>query len=96
MTLTSKQRAKLRGMAQSIEPIIHIGKEELTENIVRQADEALEARELIKGTVQQNSGMSAREACDALSEATGAQPVSVLGRKFVLYRASKDRKKIEL
>ena len=53
--LTSKQRAKLRGMAQDMEPVIHIGKGDITQNILTQADDALEARELIKGTVQQLS-----------------------------------------
>ncbi|HBU12290.1 MAG TPA: ribosome assembly RNA-binding protein YhbY [Clostridiales bacterium] len=96
MELTSKQRAKLRGMAQAMEPVLHIGKEELTDNVIRQAEDALTARELIKGTVQQNCPLTARDACDALCEATGAQPVGVIGRKFVLYRASKDKKKIEL
>ena len=90
--ITSKQRAKLRSMAQTIEPIVHIGKDGITENLVRQADDALAARELIKGTVQQNSSLTAREACDELAETLGAEGVSVLGRKFVLYRRSKEEK----
>ncbi|MEA5002457.1 MAG: ribosome assembly RNA-binding protein YhbY [Christensenella sp.] len=94
--LTSKQRAKLRGMAQHLEPIVHIGKDDVTDNIITQADDALEARELIKCTVQQNSGVTAREACDKLCEALGADGISVLGRKFVLYRESKNKKKIEI
>ncbi len=96
MEITSKQRAKLRGMAQHMEPIVHIGKEGLTENIVVQAGDALEARELIKGTVQQNSSVTARQACDELCAACGAQGVSVVGRKFVLYRESETKKKIEI
>ncbi len=94
--ITSKQRAKLRGMAQHMEPIVHIGKEGMTENIIRQADEALEARELIKGTVQQNCDLSAREACDELAQTLNAEGVSVLGRKFVLYRKSATKPVIEL
>ncbi|MEA4853851.1 MAG: YhbY family RNA-binding protein [Christensenella sp.] len=94
--LTSKQRAKLRGMAQNMEPILHIGKDDITPNIIKQADDALEARELIKGTVQQNSGLTAKEACSMLCEALGADGVSVLGRKFVLYRESENKKKIEI
>lgn len=94
--LTGKQRAKLRAMAQEVEPIIFIGKDGLTENIVRQADEALEARELVKGSVQQNSAVEARGACDALCEALGADAVSVLGRKFVLYRESANKKRIQI
>lgn len=94
--VTSKQRAKLRGMAQALEPILHIGKDGITDNLLKQADDALEARELIKGTVQQNSAYSAREACDELAERLGADGVSAMGRKFVLYRESKEKKKIEL
>ena len=94
--LTSKQRAKLRGMAQHMEPIIHIGKEDVTPNIIMQADDALEARELIKCTVQQNSSVSAREACDQMCRELHADGVSVLGRKFVLYRESKNKKTIEI
>ncbi|MEF9987732.1 MAG: YhbY family RNA-binding protein [Christensenella sp.] len=94
--LTSKQRAKLRGMAQTMETILHIGKDGITDNLKKQADDALLARELIKGTVQQNSDITARSACDTLCEALGAEGVTVIGRKFVLYRESKEKKKIEL
>ncbi len=93
--LTGKQRAKLRGMAQHMEPIIHIGKEGIAQNLIKQADDALCARELIKGTVQQNCPLSAREAMEQLCEAAGAQPVSTLGRKFVMYRQAEEPK-IEL
>jgi len=94
--LTSKQRAKLRAMAQREEPIVHIGKDGITDNVIKQADQALEARELVKGTVQQNCALDARQACDELSKAVGAEAVSVLGRKFVLYRESVNKKKIEI
>lgn len=94
--ITSKQRARLRGMAQVMEPILHIGKDGITDNLVKQADDALEARELIKGTVQQNSDYTARAACDELAKALLAEGVSAMGRKFVLYRESKEKKKIEL
>lgn len=93
--ITSKQRAKLRGMAQTMEPILHIGKDGITDNLMKQADDALTARELLKGTVLKNSQFTAREACDELAGALDAEGVSVLGRKFVLYRAS-ENKKIEL
>lgn len=92
MQLTSKQRAKLRAMAQDVQPILHVGKDGIGPNLIKQADDALEARELIKGSVQQSSELSAREACDTLATKTGAQAVSVLGRKFVLYRQSKEKK----
>ena len=90
MELTSKQRAQLRGMANSLDPIVHIGKEGITDNLVKQADEALEARELIKCKVLENAMLTAREACEQLSEACGAEPVQAIGTKFVLYRKKKD------
>jgi len=89
--LTSKQRAFLRKLSQNMDPILHIGKEGITENVIKQADEALEAREIIKGTVQQNSGISARAASNQLCEAVGAEGVSALGRKFVIYRRSHEK-----
>ena len=99
MELTSKQRAQLRGLANSLTPIVHIGKEGITEAVVKQTDEALEARELIKCRVLENSMLTAREAADALGQVTRSEVVQVIGTKFVLYRPShkKDKKnKIEL
>jgi RNA-binding protein len=94
MELTSKQRAQLRGLANSIDTIVHIGKDGIGDNLVQQADEALEARELIKCRVLENSLLSAREACDELARRTRSEPVQVIGTKFVLYREShrKDKK----
>ena len=86
MELTSKQRAQLRGLANSIDTILHVGKDGLGDNLVKQASDALEARELIKGRVLENSLLSAREAAEALAEATRSQVVQVIGSKFVLYR----------
>ncbi len=86
--ITSKQRAKLRGLAQKEEPILHIGKEEISENLIKQGIDALLARELIKCTVQQNSSYTAKEACEILCEKTDAESVSVMGRRFVLYKKS--------
>ena len=94
--MTSATRAKLRGMAYTLEPILHIGKEGITENIVTQADEALEARELIKGTVQKNCDDPVREVCHALAAELGAEPIQVIGRKFVLYRPSEKNPRIGL
>jgi RNA-binding protein len=90
--LTGKQRAALRSMLQRMEPVLYVGKGGVTPNVVRQADDALTARELIKGSVRQNSGASAWEVCDDLCGRTGAQAVSVLGRKFALYRESPEKK----
>ena len=87
--LTSKQRAEYRAQANGLEVTLIIGKEGITENVVRSTELLLEARELIKGKVLETSGYTAREACDALCEATGAEGVQCVGYKFVLYRRSK-------
>ncbi len=93
MELTSKQRAQLRGLANSIDTILHIGKDGLGDNLIAQADTALEARELVKGKVLENSLLSAREGAEALAKATRAEVVQVIGTKFVLYRPSHNKKK---
>lgn len=94
MDLTSKQRAQLRGLANSIDTILHVGKDGLGDNLVKQADDALEARELIKGRVLENAMLTSREAAEALASATRSEVVQVIGTKFVLYRPShkKDKK----
>ena len=94
MELTSKQRAQLRGIANTLDTIVIIGKDGITENLIKQANDALEARELIKGKVLENSLMSAREAAEALAPLTRSEVVQVIGTKFVLYRPShkKDKK----
>jgi RNA-binding protein len=94
MELTSKQRAQLRALANPLEPIVHIGKGDLGENLIRQADDALEARELIKCRVLETSEYSPREAAEALSKATRSEVIQVIGTKFILYRQShkKDKK----
>ena len=88
MELTSKQRAQLRGLANNIDTILIVGKEGIGDNLVQQANEALEARELIKGRVLETSLMSAREAAEALAPRTRSEVVQVIGTKFVLYRPS--------
>lgn len=93
MELTSKQRAQLRALANGIDTILYVGKDGLGENLIRQADGALETRELIKGRVLENSMYSAREACEELCKATHSESVQVIGTKFVLYRQNKDKKK---
>ena len=94
MDLTSKQRAQLRGLASQLDTILIVGKDGIGENLIRQADDALEARELIKGRVLENSMLSAREAAEALAPATRSEIVQVIGTKFVLYRQThrKDKK----
>jgi len=92
--LTGKQRAQLRRLANPLEPIVYIGKGDLGEKIVVQANEALEARELIKCRVLDTSQLTARIAAGALAKATRSEVVQVIGTKFVLYRQShrKDKK----
>ncbi|MBQ3090563.1 MAG: YhbY family RNA-binding protein [Oscillospiraceae bacterium] len=94
MELTSKQRAQLRTLANGIETILTIGKDGISDNLVKQCRDALEARELVKGKVLENSEYDARSACAELCERTAACPVQVIGSKFVLYRPShrKDKK----
>ena len=94
--LTSKQRAQLRALANSEETIVHIGKGGVTENVVKQATDALKARELIKCKVQENSLLTAREACDELAEKTGAEGVQVIGSRFVIYKRNDADPKIKL
>ncbi len=93
MELTSKQRAQLRGMANGLDPIVHIGKDGITDNLIKQADEALEARELIKCKVLENAMLTAKEACQELSVKTRSEAVQVIGSKFVLYRMSHNKEK---
>lgn len=93
MELTSKQRAQLRGLANSIDTILHIGKDGIGDNLIKQADDALEARELIKGKVLENSMLSAREGAEELAKATRSQVVQVIGTKFVLYRETHSKEK---
>lgn len=100
MELTSKQRAQLRGLANSIDTIIHVGKDGIGENLIRQTEEALEARELIKGRVLDNNlEFDARSAAETLAQKTRSEVVQVIGTKFVLYRESHSKpkeKRIEL
>ena len=98
MELTSKQRSQLRGLANGIDTIVHIGKDGIGDNLTRQANDALEARELIKGRVLENSMLTAREACEQLAKLTRSESVQVIGSKLVLYRRhyDKSRRRIEL
>ena len=92
--MTGKQRAKLRAMANTIETILYIGKEGITENTVKECYDALEARELIKGCVQQGAPLTAKEALTELCEKTGAEPIQFIGRRFVMYRPSRENPRI--
>ena len=94
--LTGKQRSYLRGLANNIQPIFQIGKGGINDNIIKQFNDALEARELIKATVLKNSMADVKEVCHEISSRTEAEEVQVVGNKFVLYRESKDNKVIIL
>ena len=96
MALSSKQRAQLKGLAMSIDTIVQIGKGGIGENTVTEVNNALRARELIKGKVLENSLLSAREAAEALAEACGAEVVQTIGSKFVLFKRNPKEPKIEL
>ena len=94
--ITSKQRAYLRGLAQNLDTIFQIGKGGVTEEICIQISNALEARELIKARVLDNSGYSAKEAANEIADAIGCDVVSCVGSRFVLYKESEKKKRIEL
>ena len=94
--MTSKQRAYLRGLANTMEPILHVGKDGVNDNMIKQLSDALEARELIKCCVNQGAPLSAREALDELCEKTGAEPIQCIGRRFVMYRPSRENPRIVL
>lgn len=94
--MTSKQRAYLRGLANSIDPIFQIGKSGLSENLLKQLDDALEARELIKIKVLENSGLDAREASNEICEKINCEGIQAIGSKIVLYKKSSKKPKIEL
>ena len=96
MEITSKQRAKLRGMAQNIDAIAQFGKNELSDEQVIMVDQMLTKRELIKCSVLENSPYTARELAGLLAEKTNAIAVDAIGRKFVLYRRNEKDPVIEL
>lgn len=94
--LTSKQRAYLRSLSNGLDTIFQVGKGGVSDEMCKQLDAALEARELIKIKTLDNSDYSAREAAEEIAEKIGADVVTVIGSKFVLYKESKENKKIEL
>lgn len=94
--MTSKQRAYLKGLAMTIDPIFQVGKSSITPEFTSGINEALEARELIKINVLKNCMDDPKEIAQILSERTKSEVVQVIGKKIVLYRESKEKKKIEL
>ena len=94
--MTSKQRSYLKGLAMNIDPIFQIGKASLTPEFTESIIEALEARELIKITVLKNCQDDPKELATVLGDRTHSEVVQVIGKKIVLYKESKTKKKIEL
>lgn len=88
MALIKKQIKQLRGMANKLNPIVQVGKNDLSENAIKQADDIIERRELIKGSVLDGSGLTAKEAGEGLAEQLDAELVQVIGNRFVIYRRS--------
>ncbi|WP_294169167.1 ribosome assembly RNA-binding protein YhbY [uncultured Clostridium sp.] len=94
--ITGKQRAYLRGLANNMDPIFQIGKNGIEETFLKQLEEALEARELIKIKVLENSGLDAREASNEICEKINCEGIQAIGSKIVLYKKSSKKPKIEL
>lgn len=89
MALTKKQTKQLRALANSLKPLFYVGKNDLTEAAIKQADETIEKHELIKCAVQDGSELTAEEAAEQLAEQLGADVVQTIGNRFVIYRRSK-------
>lgn len=96
LEITSKQRSQLRSMCNTLPVVLYIGKDGISEATVKEAWDALEARELIKCSVQRGAPYDAREACQELCDRVHAAPVQCIGNKFSVYRESREHKTIEL
>ncbi|NLY61583.1 MAG: ribosome assembly RNA-binding protein YhbY [Clostridiales bacterium] len=94
--LTSKQRSYLRGMANGIDSIFQVGKGGINQNLIKQLDDALEARELIKVNVLPNAEEDVKDIFHRMAQELSAEEVQVIGNRFVIYRKSKKNPKIEL
>ena len=96
MELTGKQRARLRSMANTLPVVLYIGKEGVTDATVKEAYDALQARELIKCSLMDSAPLDVREACGLLCDRLGASSVQCIGRRFTIFRRNEDEPKIEL
>ena len=94
--LSGKQRSYLKKMAHELDPTVYIGKSGLTEHIKKEMLTGFEARELVKVKIQEGCTLEPKEVANQLADELDAEFVQAIGRKFVLYRESKDHKKIEL
>ena len=94
--MTSKQRAYLRGLSNKLEPIVHVGKGGVSDAMIKQADDALTAREIIKGKALETAPASAREIAEQNAAEVNAEVVHVIGRTFVLFRQNEKDSQIKL
>lgn len=94
--ITSKQRRYLKGLGHELEPLVYIGKNDLTENVLKEIDSLLEARELVKVKIQESSMLEPKETANQVAEKLKAEFVQAIGRKFILYRRSKEKPQIVL
>lgn len=94
--LNSRQRAQLRGMANSLNATFQIGKSGIVPNMVAQISDALEMHEIVKVHVLENCPLDVRDACGEMAKLTEADPVQVIGRKFIIYRRSEENPQIVL
>lgn len=94
--LTSKQRSYLRGLASNIEPIFQVGKNGVTPELIESVNDALEAREIVKGTVLNNCMDDIHNVASVISERTQSETVQVIGKKIIFYKQSKKKPIIEL
>ena len=94
--ITGKQRSFLKKLAHDLEPTVFLGKGGLTENIKKELVNGFESRELVKVKIQESCNLDPKEVANQLAQELDAEFVQAIGRKFVLYRESKDKKQIEL
>ena len=91
--ITSKQRAYLRKISHELEPIFQVGKEGITDTLLKGIDEALEKREILKVHILETALLDTKETCNEVAAELRAEPVQAIGNKFILYRQSSDKKK---
>ena len=94
--ITSKQRSYLRSLAHNVDPTVYIGKAGVTDNVIKEIDQCLEARELVKIKLQEGAELNAKTVANELAPSLKAEFVQAIGRKFTLYRQSKGNRQIEL
>lgn len=91
--ITGKQRSYLKKLGQELDPVVFIGRSDMTENVIKEMDNLLESRELIKVKLQEGSLLDPNNAANEAAEILNAEFVQAIGRKFVLYRQAKDKEK---